>query len=185
LPTEEDILRCRWISMGVRREVFKINGVDCQLLDVGGQKSERKKWVNCFKNVFIVLFVVAISEYDQVMYEDSSTNRVKDALDLFENICNSKWFCKTNIVLLLNKKDIFAEKVVKIPLKKYFPDFQPTSDDSSTLVQESADYLKQLFLKRNHQKRSIKCEVTCATNREAIEKTFTQSVSTIFENQMP
>jgi len=185
LPTEEDILKCRCISMGVRREVFKVDGVDCELFDVGGQKSERKKWVNCFENVFIVLFVVAISEYDQVMYEDTSTNRVMDALDLFESICNSKWFCRTNVVLLLNKKDVFAEKVVKIPLKKYFPEFQPTCDDSSTLAQESEDYLKQLFLDRNHQKRSIKCEVTCATSIDDIRKTFTQSVSKIFENQMP
>merc|ERR1712173_19902 len=64
LPTELDVLRCRLISIGIRKEAFQINGVNCELVDVGGQKSERKKWKNLFENVYIVLFVVAISEYD-------------------------------------------------------------------------------------------------------------------------
>ncbi len=41
----------------------------CRMVDVGGQRSERRKWIHCFENVTSVMFLVAISEYDQVLYE--------------------------------------------------------------------------------------------------------------------
>lgn len=40
------------------------------MFDVGGQRSERKKWIHCFENVTALLFVVAISGYDQCLVED-------------------------------------------------------------------------------------------------------------------
>jgi hypothetical protein len=43
-----------------------MDGIRVNLIDVGGQRSERKKWLHCFESVDAVLFVVAMSEYDQV-----------------------------------------------------------------------------------------------------------------------
>jgi hypothetical protein len=40
------------------------------MFDVGGQRSERKKWIHCFENVNCLLFLVAISGYDQCLVED-------------------------------------------------------------------------------------------------------------------
>jgi len=37
-----------------------------RVFDVGGQRSERKKWIHCFEGVQCLIFIVAISEYDQV-----------------------------------------------------------------------------------------------------------------------
>src|ERR1700677_4074496 len=71
------------------------------MFDVGGQRNERKKWIHCFENVTAVLFVAAISEYDQVLYEDENTNRIVEALNLFEEICNSRWFRETAMILFL------------------------------------------------------------------------------------
>jgi len=177
IPDEESVLRCRWISTGVKRETFKVCNIDCELLDVGGQRSERKKWVKCFENVYIVLFVVAISEYDQVMYEDEDSNRVLDALDLFEDICNSKWFCDTNVVLFLNKIDLFNEKVKLVPLEKYFPDFKASPDEE--LAPQARDYLKKEFEQRNHQERPVLCKTTCATSSEEIRKVFADTIEKI------
>lgn len=39
------------------------------MVDVGGQKSERRKWIHCFENVTSIIYLVALSEYDQVLYE--------------------------------------------------------------------------------------------------------------------
>jgi len=119
-----------------------------------------------------------------MMFEDASTNRITDALELFDTICNSTRFAATNIVLFLNKQDILTEKVKKVSLKNSFPDFQP-SGNSETLAQESQEYLKNLFLSKNKQERKIICKLTCATNTEAIKKVFKESVETIFEDQMP
>lgn len=183
IPEEEDVLRCRWISSGVKREEFQVRGIDCELLDVGGQRSERKKWVKCFENVHIVIFVVAISEYDQVMYEDEDSNRVLDALDLFDDICNSKWFCGTNVVLYLNKLDLFNDKVTKVPLKSYFPDFQPPDTDlgNDVLRKKALEYLQSEFLKRNHQERKVVCKFTTATE-DSIRDVFSKTIGEIIMN---
>lgn len=39
------------------------------MVDVGGQRSERRKWIHCFENVTSIIFLVALSEYDQVLVE--------------------------------------------------------------------------------------------------------------------
>jgi hypothetical protein len=55
-----------------------------------GQRNERKKWIHCFENVTAVIFVAALSEYDQKLFEMESVNRMVEALDLFEDICNNE-----------------------------------------------------------------------------------------------
>ena len=50
------------------------------MFDVGGQRSERKKWIHCFENVTSIIFCVALSEYDQVLLEESSQVRRPDIL---------------------------------------------------------------------------------------------------------
>ena len=42
----------------------------CRLVDVGGQRSERKKWIHCFEDVTAILFFVALSAYDMGLRED-------------------------------------------------------------------------------------------------------------------
>jgi GTPase SAR1 family protein len=96
------------------------------MFDVGGQRSERKKWIHCFENVTTILFLVAISEYDQLLFEDETVNRMQEALTLFDSICNSRWFVKTSIILFLNKIDRFKEKLPVSPMKNYFPDYEGT-----------------------------------------------------------
>ena len=57
-----------------------IDGKGFEMYDVGGQRNERKKWIHCFEDVTAVIFVAALSEYDQVLYEDTSTNRMVEAI---------------------------------------------------------------------------------------------------------
>lgn len=93
------------------------------MIDVGGQRNERKKWIHCFEGVTAIIFVTALSEYDQKCYEDDETNRMKESLLLFDEICNSRWFADTSIILFLNKDDLFREKIKKVDLKVAFPDY--------------------------------------------------------------
>lgn len=64
-----------------------------------------------------------MSEYDQVLHEDETTNRMQESLKLFDSICNNKWFTDTSIILFLNKKDLFAEKIKRSPLTVCFPEY--------------------------------------------------------------
>lgn len=86
LPTQQDILQARVRTSGIVEEKYIIDGVQFVMFDVGGQRNERKKWIHAFDSVTAVIFVAAISEYDQVLYEDSSTSRIDEAVKLFDEV---------------------------------------------------------------------------------------------------
>lgn len=76
LPDKDDILYSRVRTSGIVTERYIIDGTTFEMYDVGGQRNERKKWIHCFEGVTAVIFVAAISEYDQKLFEDTSTNRM-------------------------------------------------------------------------------------------------------------
>ena len=94
------------------------------MFDVGGQRSERKKWIHCFEGVTAIIFCVALSGYDLVLAEDEEMNRMMESMKLFDSICNNKWFVETSIILFLNKKDLFEQKIKYSPLTTCFPEFK-------------------------------------------------------------
>nr|P30675.3 RecName: Full=Guanine nucleotide-binding protein subunit alpha [Coprinellus congregatus]CAA48172.1 G protein alpha subunit [Coprinellus congregatus] len=165
LPTDQDILRSRVKTTGITETTFKVGELTYKLFDVGGQRSERKKWIHCFENVTALVFLVSLSEYDQMLYEDESVNRMQEALTLFDSICNSRWFVKTSIILFLNKIDLFAEK---LPARRstYFPDF--TGGDN---YDAACDYLLHRFVSLNQSAatKQIYAHYTCATDTQQIK----------------
>jgi guanine nucleotide-binding protein subunit alpha len=70
LPTNQDILRTRLRTTGISETLFDLGNLTYRMFDVGGQRSERKKWIHVFDNVQAVLFLAAISGYDQALVED-------------------------------------------------------------------------------------------------------------------
>jgi guanine nucleotide-binding protein G(o) subunit alpha len=168
LPSEQDVLRSRVRTTGIVENHFVIDGNSFKMFDVGGQRNERKKWIHCFENVTAVLFVAAISEYDQVLYEDENTNRMVEALNLFEEICNSRWFRETSIILMLNKRDVFMDKVTKVSLRTCFPDY--TGADT---YEEGVAFLTEQFTSRNRNPdKQIYAHVTCATDTDNVAAVF-------------
>jgi len=123
LPTDLDILYVRYRTTGVIEAQFTISGSKFTILDVGGQQSERKKWIHCFENVTAVIFVASLSCYDEVMFEDDQVNCMQDSLQLFKEICALQWFVKTPVILFLNKRDLFEAKIHLIPLSVCFEEF--------------------------------------------------------------
>jgi guanine nucleotide-binding protein subunit alpha len=70
LPTDQDILRTRLRTTGINEARFDTGSLTYKMFDVGGQRSERKKWIHVFDNVQVVMFLAAISGYDQALVED-------------------------------------------------------------------------------------------------------------------
>src|SRR5271169_4025779 len=164
LPTDQDVLRSRVKTTGITETTFIIGDLTYRMFDVGGQRSERKKWIHCFENVTTILFLVAISEYDQLLFEDETVNRMQEALTLFDSICNSRWFIKTSIILFLNKIDRFKEKLPVSPMKNYFPDYEGGEDYAS-----ACDYILNRFVSLNqHETKQIYTHFTCATDTTQI-----------------
>ncbi|KAL3418372.1 guanine nucleotide-binding protein alpha-3 subunit [Phlyctema vagabunda] len=85
IPIEADVLRARTKTTGIYETRFTMGSLSIHMFDVGGQRSERKKWIHCFENVTSIIFCVALSEYDQVLLEES--NQVwNDLAQLFRGI---------------------------------------------------------------------------------------------------
>eukprot|EP00455_Lapot_gusevi_P019741 TRINITY_DN2102_c0_g1_i6.p1 TRINITY_DN2102_c0_g1~~TRINITY_DN2102_c0_g1_i6.p1 ORF type:complete len:226 (+),score=58.31 TRINITY_DN2102_c0_g1_i6:61-738(+) len=169
LPSYEDILRVRVRTTGVVRTNFVSQQRRFEVYDVGGQKSERKKWIHLFEGVSAVIFVVAISEYDQTMWEDNATNRLQEALDLFEQICHSPFFRKTSMILFLNKTDLFVEKIARVPLNVCFDEYQGEEGD----VEAGKTHIKMQFVRRTMLEakppREVYTHFTQATNTDQIK----------------
>ncbi|KAF8328661.1 G-protein alpha subunit-domain-containing protein [Cantharellus anzutake] len=111
VPNFTDVLRARAQTTGITETKFSMGQLNIHMFDVGGQRSERKKWIHCFESVTSIIFCVALSEYDQPLIENPTQNRMKESLALFDSVVNSRWFFSTSIILFLNKKDVFMEKI--------------------------------------------------------------------------
>jgi len=180
LPTTDDVLRSRVRTTGIVQSDFKIKGVQFSMFDVGGQRNERRKWIHCFDNVNAVIFVAALSEYDQKLYEDENTNRMTEALDLFGQICNSKWFSETSMILFLNKKDLFEEKLKKKNIDVAFEDY-----DGPAEYEPASKFMRNKFLGKNKNKmKSIYNHCTCATDTSNVAFVFDSVVSILLDQNM-
>nr|CAD7258765.1 unnamed protein product [Timema shepardi] len=67
IPSPTDVLRARVRTNGIIETHFKINEVIVSMFDVGGQRSQRRKWIYCFDDVKAVMFVVSLSGYDMTL----------------------------------------------------------------------------------------------------------------------
>lgn len=180
MPTEQDILRTRVKTTGIVEVHFSFKNLNFKLFDVGGQRSERKKWIHCFEDVTAIIFCVAMSEYDQVLHEDETTNRMQESLKLFDSICNNKWFLETAIILFLNKKDLFEEKIKRSPLTICFPEY--TGEQN---YQEAAAFVQAQFEAKNKSNdKEIYCHMTCATDTTNIQFVFDAVTDVIIANNL-
>lgn len=172
LPDKDDIVYSRVRTSGIVTERYNIDSTTFEMYDVGGQRNERKKWIHCFEGVTAVIFVAAISEYDQKLFEDASTNRMVEALDLFEDICNNIFFLESSMILYLNKRDLFSEKIKVSNIREVpaFADFNGKDGDYDDGVQ----YFVDKFMAKNKSgaDRQIYYHVTCATDTGNVRTVF-------------
>ncbi|MBN3315556.1 GNAQ protein, partial [Atractosteus spatula] len=206
IPTAQDVLRVRLPTTGINEYPFTVEKMSLRgstlflvhsgshdpslcpcppplparalsrIVDVGGQKSERRKWIHCFENVTSLIFLASLSEYDQVLEEQETDNRMEESKALFYTTIHSPWFLKSSIILFLNKKDILAEKILTSHLVTYFPQFKGKQCD----VQGAMQFILQMYLQQAVKKdkrkgdrdKSIYSHFTCATDTNNIRSTL-------------
>ncbi|QOU22670.1 Guanine nucleotide-binding protein alpha-2 subunit [Brettanomyces bruxellensis] len=179
VPNVTDVIRTRKQTSGIYDTRFQLEDIRIHLFDVGGQRSERKKWIHCFDNVTAVMFCVALSEYDQVLLESPTQNRLVESLNLFESVVNSMWFRRTSIILCLNKIDVFIDKLGRSPLENYFPDYVGGND-----VNKAVKYILWRFKQLNRANLNLVPYVTQATDTNNIKLAFAVVKETILHNAL-
>ena len=147
-PTEEDVIRTRVRSLGVSQYQWEDSeGQRYRITDVAGQRSERKKWMGFFNDASCVLFVAAVSEYDQVLSEEPSVNRLHESLQAFQQLTTVHWFDPIPLVLLLNKADLYRDKMQRVSLKVCFPKLR-FSERGGDEVEQGLEYIRNEFVRR-------------------------------------
>lgn len=185
-PTDQDLLRCRVLTSGIFETRFQVDKVNFHMFDVGGQRDERRKWIQCFNDVTAIIFVAASSSYNMVIREDNSTNRLRESLDLFRSIWTNRFLRTISVILFLNKQDMLAEKILagKSKLEDYFPEYarytlppEATPDPGEDpKVSRAKFFIRNEFLKISTASGTDKhyCypHFTCAVDTENIRRVF-------------
>lgn len=127
-PTDEDIIMTRVRTTGIVEISYTHMDHTFTFVDVGGQRSERRKWLNVFDNVDAIVFLSSLAEYNQRLFEDVNVWRIKESLTLFQQIAGRKAFARTPIYLVLNKKDIFGDMLAETSLDEVFPEYKDGKD---------------------------------------------------------
>ncbi|XP_015236959.1 PREDICTED: guanine nucleotide-binding protein subunit alpha-11-like [Cyprinodon variegatus] len=181
IPTLQDILRVRVPTSGIIEYPFNMSNVIFRMVDVGGQRSQRKKWIHCFENVTSVIFLAALNEYDQVLFESDTDNRLAESLALFKTITSSNWFQESSTILFLNKKDLLEEKIQTSDLATFFPDYKgPTGDAES-----AKKFIEKMYVQLHKGRhKPLYTHFTCATDTENIRVVFNSVKDTIFLENM-
>ncbi|XP_063770521.1 guanine nucleotide-binding protein subunit alpha-15 [Pseudophryne corroboree] len=194
MPTNEDILRIRVPTTGINEYCFSVDKVNLRMVDVGGQKSERKKWIHCFENVNALIYLASLSEYDQQLEENRKENRMRESLALFRSVMELPWFKETPIILFLNKTDLLAEKICSSDLATYFPKFKGPRHDAEAATKYIMRYYEEIFLKtkildvfgkvKKDGARTLYIHETCATDTQNIRKVFNDTKEAVLRKYL-
>ncbi|KAG5441639.1 Guanine nucleotide-binding protein subunit alpha-11 [Clonorchis sinensis] len=182
-PHHVTAIKALWDDPGLkecydRRREYQLSDSAKYMVDVGGQRSERRKWIHCFESVTSIMFLVALSEYDQVLVESDNENRMEESKALFCTIINYPWFQDSSVILFLNKKDLLEEKIQYSHLVDYFPEF----DGPQRNAEAARDFILKLFVELNPDPdKIIYSHFTCATDTENIRFVFAAVKDTILQ----
>ncbi|XP_010226772.1 PREDICTED: guanine nucleotide-binding protein G(t) subunit alpha-2-like [Tinamus guttatus] len=170
LPNEQDVLRSRVKTTGIIETKFSVKDLNFRMFDVGGQRSERGG--------------AGPAGPRRESRSDACVclqNRMHESLHLFNSICNHKFFAATSIILFLNKKDLFEEKIKKVHLSICFPDY-----DGPNTFEDAGNYIKTQFLDLNMRKdvKEIYSHMTCATDTQNVKFVFDAVTDVIIKENL-
>ncbi|XP_039656418.1 guanine nucleotide-binding protein subunit alpha-12a isoform X2 [Perca fluviatilis] len=181
IPSKQDILFARKATKGIVEHDFVIKKIPFKMVDVGGQRSQRQKWFQCFDGITSILFMVSSSEYDQVLMEDRRTNRLVESMNIFETIVNNKLFLNVSIILFLNKTDLLVEKICTVDIRKNFPEFR---GDHRRLEDVQAFLVQSFSRKRRNRGKPLFHHFTTAVDTENIRFVFHAVKDTILQENL-
>uniref|UniRef100_A0A1A8QK85 Guanine nucleotide binding protein (G protein) alpha 12a n=1 Tax=Nothobranchius rachovii TaxID=451742 RepID=A0A1A8QK85_9TELE len=180
-PSRQDILFARKATKGIVEHDFIIKKIPFKMVDVGGQRSQRQKWFQCFDGITSILFMVSSSEYDQVLMEDRRTNRLVESMNIFETIVNNKLFLNVSIILFLNKTDLLVEKIRMVDIHKNFPEFR---GDPRRLEDVQTFLVQSFSRKRRNRAKPLFHHFTTAVDTENIRFVFHAVKDTILQENL-
>lgn len=133
IPNNDDILQSRRKTSDIQKLEFQvklpvksrpsIQQTFC-MFDVGGQRGERRKWIQVFDGVSAVMFLIDSSSFDAVD-DENGRNKLRETINLFYEVWTTRFLLNSNFVLLFNKQDILREKIKRgHRIEDHFPEYK-------------------------------------------------------------
>jgi len=177
-PTHEDILHVRQRTTGIVETRFRIDKHNWVVIDVGGQRVERRKWVHSQTNLTAVIYFAALDEYD-VLGEEENKSGMQESLEVWEETVNG-FTQKLPVILFLNKRDLFEEKLKRVSMKKTYKSYKGGKD-----FKEGVEFIKNLYFERiKDNTLEPYVHVTCAIDTENIRVVFQYVKDFIFKARL-
>lgn len=134
IPNNDDILQSRRRTSDIQKIEFQVkiplkstsqnlHQTFC-MFDVGGQRGERRKWIQVFDGVSAVMFLIDSSSFDAID-EETGRNKLRETINLFYEVWTTRFLLNSNFVLLFNKQDILREKIERgYKIEDHFPEYK-------------------------------------------------------------
>lgn len=185
VPTNADILSLRQRTTGVVETRFKADRYYWTVVDVGGQKVERRKWIHSKTGINALIFFVALDEYDTMSEDAPGKTKMEEALDIWSETINDETLVPhLPVILFLNKEDLFRKKIAVTPLSETYKKYKGGDD-----FNKATEFIRSLFMDRVRASArvgidNIACKVTCAIDTENIRFVFGAVQQYIFKERL-
>ncbi|KAL9658732.1 hypothetical protein ABK040_005887 [Willaertia magna] len=145
-------------TIGIVDNVFEYENKSINLVDTGGQRNERKKWQYPLEDSDAIVFLISLSEINELCYEDGLTNRSIESLNTFEHFIQKKEmdiffpkYVNSSCFIIFTKYDLLKERLSKgqINVKAVFDDYGGDEKDPKAIVQYLETKYVQIASKYN------------------------------------
>jgi GTPase SAR1 family protein len=194
VPERQDMVLSRRRTTGITEHTYVVDDSAFTIIDVGGQRSERRKWVQFFADVHCIVFFVSVIGFCKVLFEDRNTFQMKESLELFSSTfrvpapqtgprVDNDWqdyvFETTPIHVVFNKLDMLAPCLEKYALSACFPAYKGPNAQASVLR-----FLQQTFADRVVSIRSPPdTHFISAANSDDVQELFTKLSTFLVEKE--
>ncbi|NXP40400.1 GNAI3 protein, partial [Leiothrix lutea] len=180
IPTQQDVLRTRVKTTGIVETHFTFKDLYFNQWNLAPQSDKYSPSVR-FSTFLVAGRCLELFSWFVPCVKEQEENRMHESMKLFDSICNNKWFTDTSIILFLNKKDLFEEKIKKSPLTICYPEYT-----GSNTYEEAAAYIQCQFedLNRRKDTKEIYTHFTCATDTKNVQFVFDAVTDVIIKNNL-
>lgn len=185
-PTIEDVLHSRQFTSGFNKVRFRYES-NCYitLIDVGGQRPEREKWVSVVNSeIQCILYFASLVDYKITKGGDTPINRLQESIELFVKIMTDPIFEDIPVIILLNKMDLFPEKLKMDPLNETYSNYKGST------IAEAQEFISSLFFDAIKNKKimcqinKVKVKFICSYNSNSIKDIINYVKNNIFEKRV-